>query len=125
MPAHRQAQIESTLHRAISRVLSQQLSDPRVQGMISVTRVTVSPDRHDAFVHVSVLPVEHEKRALAGLRHASGHIHALLCKAVSLKTVPRLDFRLDQSLKKQAVVLEDIARAVASDHDSGTPVVGA
>ncbi len=111
----RKLQIESTLKRAVSEVLTRQISDPRIVGLISITHVDVSPDLHEAYVYVSVLPEQHQKRTLAGLRHATGYIHQLVKKAVALKTVPRLDFRVDESLKKEAVVLAAIQRAKAKD----------
>jgi ribosome-binding factor A len=118
---HRIAQIESTLKRALAIVLSQQLSDPRLVGMVSITRLTVSPDLHDAYVYVSIMPDRYEKRTMFGLRHATGHIHALLCRAVQMRSVPHLDFRLDQSLKHQAQVDLALRRAAAR---GGTPVPG-
>lgn len=112
--SHRIPQIESTLKRALALVLSQRLSDPRLQGMITVTQVKVSPDLHDAYIWVSVLPEKYESRTLMGLRHATSHIHALVCREVVMKTVPHLDFRLDLSLKKQAAVLDAIRRGQQS-----------
>ena len=109
---HRLAQIESTLHRAISEVLARRMSDPRLAGLISVTKVTVSPDLHDAYIYVSVLPEQHQRRALLGLRHAATHIHRLVTKAVAMRTVPHLDFRVDETLKKQAVVFDAIQRGL-------------
>lgn len=109
--SHRIAQVESTLKRAISQILASKIADPRIVGLISITKVTVSPDMHDAFVYVSVLPEKHQKRTLYGLQHATGHIFSLLKKAVALKTVPALEFRLDESLKRQAQVDRAIHRA--------------
>lgn len=108
-------QVESTLKRTISTVLSRQLSDPRVSGMVSVTRVEVTPDMHEAFVYVSVAPDKYGPRTLQGLQHASRHIHAQVCRGVRMRRVPHLQFRLDQSLKRQAAVLEAIQRASGSD----------
>jgi ribosome-binding factor A len=110
---HHLAQIESTLKRALAEVLSQHLSDPRLAGMVTITRLTVSPDLHDAYVYISVLPARYEKRTLAGLRHAVGHIHTLVCQSVRMRTVPHLDFRLDESIKRQAEVDRAIRRAAA------------
>jgi len=74
--------------------------------------VTVTADLREAFVYVSVLPTETSKRVLAGLQHATGHMQGVLCRELSMKTVPRLDFRLDETLKKQAEVFQNIANAV-------------
>jgi ribosome-binding factor A len=114
----RKQQIESTLKRAVSQVLSRGLSDPRIAGLVSVTRLEVSPDLHDAYVYVSVIPDKYQKRTLAGLRHASPFIHSLVFKAVDLKGVPRLDFRLDTQIKKEAAVLGAIRRAMANETEA-------
>ncbi len=107
----RQQQIESTLKRTLSEVISRRLADPRIRGLVSITRVEVTNDLKDAHVYVSVLPAQYEKRAVAGLNSAAGHIHRLARDSVALKTTPHFEFRLDESLKKQAAVLESIDQA--------------
>jgi len=107
----RKLQVESLLRRTISTVLTQKLSDPRIEGMISVTKVTVSPDFHDAYIYVSVLPDKFEAKTLHGLRHASRYIHRLVADEVAMGSVPQLDFRLDHGLKKEAAVHAAIRRA--------------
>ena len=106
--SHRTKQIESTLQRAVSQVLLRRLADPRIGGLVSVTRVKVSPDLRRASVHVSVLPSRFERKVLAALESASGHIQASVRELVSMRQVPVFDFRLDDSLKRQAAVYSAI-----------------
>lgn len=110
--SRRQEQVESTLRRAVSEVLLRNMSDPRVAGLVSVTRVAVTPDLREARVFVSVVPQRHEKRAIAGLRDAAGHVHAHVARAVRMRRVPRLEFRLDESIKKESAVLSAIDEAM-------------
>jgi len=117
--SHRKQQVESLLKRTISGMLARGLSDPRVRGLVSVTRVEVSPDYHDAYVYVSVMPERFQQRSIAGLRHAAGHIRARVREAVSLRKVPQIEFRLDDSLKKQDRLLREIEAGRARDRDRG------
>jgi ribosome-binding factor A len=110
--SHRLAQIESTLQRAIADVLQRDLADPRVEGLISITKLKVSPDLSQAYVNVSILPEEKQARVVQGLQHAAGHIQRLTRKRVALKAVPRLEFRLDEGLKRQATVEQAIVEAM-------------
>ncbi len=119
--SHRIAQIESALRRAISQVLAQKLSDPRIAGLVSVTRVTVSPDLHEAFVYVSVLPARNQSRTIYGLRHAASHIYSKVCELVEMKRVPHLDFRADPTLKKEARVYRAIHRGRARSGTTQAP----
>ena len=104
----RQKQIESLLQRAVAQVLQRGLADPRIKGMVSITRVDVSPDLKQASVYVSILPENHESATLHGLEAASHHIQQQIKKLVALRLVPHLRFKLDQDLKKQAAVLAAI-----------------
>ena len=109
--SHRIAQVESTLKRAISEVLQRRISDPRIEGLISITRIQISPDLHNAYVYVSILPEQKQRKVIAGLRHATKHIQSLVRKAVAMRAVPQLEFRLDEGLKREADVLGAIRRA--------------
>jgi len=109
---HKIEQVGSILQKAISQVLRRDLSDPRIEGLISVTRVKVSPDMKQAVVYISVLPEQNQSKVLHGLRHAAGHIHSLTKKLVSLRIVPHLEFRLDDSLKKEAEVYRAIHNGI-------------
>ncbi len=115
----RKQQVESTLKRSISTVLTRDISDPRITGMVSVTRVDVSPDLHTALVFVSISPDKYEKRTIQGLRHASGYVYSLVRKSLRMRTVPHLEFRLDETLKKQAAVFEAIQRGLEADGQGG------
>jgi ribosome-binding factor A len=117
--SHRIAQVESLLKRTVSTVLQRGLGDPRTQGtMISVTDVDVSPDLKHATVSVSVLPDRHESRAIHALTDATMHIQHQTKKAVALRVVPHLRFKLDKGLKKEADTLAAINEAMERTRES-------
>jgi ribosome-binding factor A len=122
--SHRVEQVQSLLKRAVSQVLSRrELSDPRIVGLISVTEVKVSPDMHDAYVYVSILPAKDEVKVVAALKAATRVIQQQVKKAVALGMVPHLEFRLDESLKRQAQI--DAAIAKGRPADAGDSLPGA
>ncbi len=104
----RKQQIESTLKRLISHALQARISDPRIAGLVSITRIDLSPDHAQARVFVSVMPQQHERRTIAGLRSGAGHIASLVRPQMHMRRFPRLVFELDDSLKKQAEVMQAI-----------------
>jgi ribosome-binding factor A len=109
--SQRLEQIASVIQIAVQRVISRGLNDPRVRGLISITKVEVAPDLADARVYVSVLPAENAELTMHGLRSAAGHIQAEIAGEVAARRLPRLSFRLDDSLKKQA----EIDQAIRGD----------
>ncbi len=121
MNVHAQ-QIASVLRRALQMRLTRGLHDPRVRGMISVTEVQLTDDLSEARVKVSILPEEHAELTMKGLYSATGHLRREIAQEISLRRMPRLIFKYDTSLKKQADVHAAIHRAVGepveSDDDS-------
>ncbi len=99
------------IRRAIQGIFSRGLNDPRIRGILSVTRVDIAPDGSNATVFVSVLPEEHMELAIHGIQHASQHIRSEVGNLVRMRRIPKLHFKIDNSLKKQSAVLSAIAKA--------------
>lgn len=104
-------QIASTIQRALEEVIARGLSDPRVQGLISVTKVDVTPDLKTAQVMISVYPHEKAELTLHGLKAASAYIRREVSNRVSLSRVPAFVFKVDQTTWKHAKALEAISKA--------------
>ena len=103
---HRRERFTSALRNVVASLIQTELSDPRIRGLVSVTRVEVSPDLRLAKVYVSVLGNEGEQTSsLAGLRHGAGHLQSLLKKHLEFRVCPKLDFRLDEELKESLATM--------------------
>ena len=109
--SRRGEQVASALRDAIQGVIDRGLQDPRVSGLITVTGVTVDEDLRQATVRVSILPADREQLAFHGLQAAAPHIRHEASKRLTLRRTPDLLFRLDERGKKQAGVIEALARA--------------
>ncbi len=116
-------QVASLIRRAVQTALSRGLHDPRIRGLISVTKVLVGEDLSQASIYVSVLPAEHGELTLHGLRHAASRIRAQVGRAVRLRHIPRLSFHLDDSIKMQARLDAALAEARGNGppNDADTP----
>lgn len=117
----RTAQISDELRRVIQEIIARGLSDPRIAGLITVTRVKVSEDLRSASVGISVFPAEKEALTMHGLRAASRHIRRRAGDMMAMNRVPELDFEVDPSVREQGDVLRAIARAREELDASGAP----
>ena len=96
------------------------LSDPRIQGLVTVTGVRVSPDLANATVFYSVLSGEDIEGAREGLQSAAGRIQAVVGAQTRLKRTPRLHFEPDpvvENVDRIEAALKDIREA---GEDAGT-----
>jgi ribosome-binding factor A len=117
--SHRNEQLGSEIAKAVQASLARGLNDPRIRGMITVTRVEVTEDRRNAKIYVSVMPDEHIDLTIHGLKAATGHIRKQAMNRVRSRFFPAIEFRHDAALKEQQAVLSAIARAAAERIDEG------
>src|ERR687897_581211 len=90
----RMRKVESQLKEIAGEELST-LSDPRINGLVTVTGVRVSPDLAQATVFYSVLAGEDTGEAGEGLNHAAGRVQGAVGQQTHLKRTPRLRFEPD------------------------------
>ena len=111
----RTEQVASTLKREVQEVLSRGIADPRVQGLITITRIDVSADLANATVYCTVTPAKHQELSLHGLQSASRWIRRQVADKVRFRRMPQFRFRIDEQLLKQQEVLASIAEATRED----------
>jgi ribosome-binding factor A len=91
--------VDEELKKQIGTVISLELKDPHLTGIISVTNVKTSPDLRSAKVYVSMINEKSKKENLAILKRSSGFIRSRIAKIVNLRTTPELIFMFDDSLE--------------------------
>ena len=101
---NRLGRIDEEYRREISQIISYELKNPNVTGMISVTKVKVTNDLKFAKVYVSILNSKNIKDTLAGLKKSSGFIISELAKRVNLRNTPEIIFELDDSMEYGAKI---------------------
>lgn len=109
----RTEKIGSLIRRIVSETLLREVSDPRIDGLVSITKVEVTADLREARVYVSLLGNKNPApTVLEGLRSATHRFHRELKEQLTMRTVPHVSFHLDESLKKEADVLRKIDEAM-------------
>lgn len=113
--SERTRKIESQLKEIVGDEVAE-LSDPRIEGLVTVTTVRVSPDLSHATVFYSVLAGTDEGKAREGLQSAAGRIQSVVGAETRLKRTPRLFFEPDPVVE-QASRIEAALREVKADGD--------
>ena len=99
--------INDLLRDEISLLLSRQIKDPRLTGVISITSVNTSNDLRNAEVLLSVMGDEEARRsALDGIQSAASYLRRELRDRISLRYTPFLKFALDDTLEHAAHILQ-------------------
>ena len=107
--------LNEEVRREVDRVIREEVSDPRVAGTFSVTRVEVTRDLRYAKVFVSVLEPELRAPLMAALKGAAGFVRHEMGKRVQLHFTPELLFELDTNIEYGARMASLIDTVIASE----------
>jgi len=98
-----------------SDAIRNHLNDPRIEGLVSVTRVDVAADLRSANVYISILGKNcaAEDKTFIAIDHAKGRIQSLLAEQLRIKFCPVLHFYKDDKFKKTLETLKLIDQAIS------------
>ncbi len=105
MSATRMGRINDEIRRELSELI-RTVKDPRVHGLISLTRVDTTADLKYAKIYVSVLDKSDADQVVKGLKSAAGYLRRELGHALSLRATPELTFVRDDSMARGAHILD-------------------
>ncbi|MCX7614125.1 MAG: 30S ribosome-binding factor RbfA [Clostridiales bacterium] len=98
MAHNRIDRINEEVHRALSDAM-RTLKDPRIQGLVSITRCDVTGDLRFCKVHISFLGTdEDQKNVIKGLKSALGYLRREISQRVNLRYTPELIIVPDDSI---------------------------
>ena len=107
---HRHERIAEEVHHEVSIMLAGELKDPRIEGLVTITEVRVSPDLKQARIYVSVLGSEVEQKStMKGLEAAVGFVRHELLERLRMRRAPEVLFILDHS-QEYSQRIEDLLR---------------
>lgn len=109
MASNRIGRINEEIQRELSDLI-RNLKDPRVQTIVSITRVDTTPDLRYSKVYVSVLEANRQQDVLKGLKSAGGWLRRELGARLQLRYTPELVFTLDESLKYGAHMFDLLSK---------------
>jgi ribosome-binding factor A len=113
--SRRTERVSDLIRDELSDLLLREVRDPRLDALISITRVEVSPDLYNARVFVSVMAQPAQQQdALRALNAAASFFHRELKGRLQMRRIPFLAFRLDTSIEEGASVLAHIEEVTHS-----------
>ena len=105
---------------SVSDTIQNHLSDPHIEGLVSVTHVEVTPDLHTAQVFLSVFASDEtvQNRTFEAIQHASRPIQLHLGDVLTSRYCPHLLFVRDTQFKKTLETLHLIDEVSKEFQDS-------
>ena len=95
----RMSRINAEIQKCVAEIITNKINNPAIDGMIvSVVRVDTAPDLSDAKVFISILGSDEQKKScFDAIVNSGGFIRHELSRMVILKSIPTLNFKVDNS----------------------------
>ena len=120
--SRRTDRINEQLREEISTLLTRQVKDPRLNAIISITRVVSSGDLRSARVYISVIGNQETRNAaLAGMQSAASYLRRELRDRINMKHTPFLSYQLDDSLEEADQLFRLMNQVKPEDKNTEAP----
>lgn len=122
MATRRQEKVARVVKEGVSNAIAHHLSDPRIEGFVSVTRVDMAADLRNADVYVSIFGGNKaaQNKTFAAITHAKSRIQSLVAGRLQSKFCPVLHFYRDEKFKKALEIMKLIDQT-ASEPEKEDP----
>ncbi|MCW8127772.1 30S ribosome-binding factor RbfA [Microbulbifer halophilus] len=114
---HRADRVADAMRRELSQLIQREVRDPRV-GMVNVNDVEVSRDLSSAKVFVTLVGNDDPaaiEASMDALKRAAGFLRSQLARAIQMRSIPRLQFRYDETSVRGQELSALIDKAVKED----------
>ena len=112
--------ISEEVRREVDAIIREELGDPRIGGIFSITRAEVTGDLRYAKIYVSVLEDDRRDELLEALKNAKGFIRHSLGKRMIIRYTPELIFVSDRNIAYGVHIAKVLADTIKSeDHENG------
>ena len=116
------SRINGEVQKELSKIIREEIKDPRIHPMTSVMAVEVAPDLKTCKAFISVLGNEEAKQStIKGLKNAEGYIRRELARTLNLRNTPEIRFILDESIEYGVNMSKLIDDVMMKDAKSSQP----
>ena len=115
---HRSDRVAAAIREEVALFLANDVKDPRINGLVTVTGADVTRDLRHARVFVSVLGSDAQRAAtFEGLAGLASYLRGRIGRNLRLRVAPEIEFRNDESIAHAAHIEELLAKVRKPDED--------
>ncbi|PKK39130.1 Ribosome-binding factor A [Clostridiaceae bacterium JG1575] len=114
MATHRMDRINEEMKKELAVIVRDEIKDPRLTALVSVTEAKVTKDLKYAKVYLSIYAKtpEEKKASFEALQKAKGFMRKRLSQTLNLRNTPELTLLLDTSID-YGMHMDELLRSVA------------
>ena len=96
----RSERVAEAIRRLAAEIIHSQLQDPRIRGLVTVTKVEITPDLRLAKIYYTAMCEDKKKKLLAcGLKSAKNYIRRRIADELKLRYAPDVLLKIDENVE--------------------------
>ena len=122
---NRMERVNSSIKRELSNIISRELTNTNITGLITVNKVDTAPDFGNSKVYVSMIAVKNKKEAMLALKKAAGFMRPRLAHTLQFRKMPSLIFIYDESVEYGSrinEIIHDLHKDLKGKNDNNTDI---
>ncbi len=108
--------VEEEIKKVVGALIDNGIKDPRVNGLVSVTKVVVSKDMKYCKIYVSMIGTKDVNEAMEGLNSAKGVVRKEIGDRIRTFNTPEVKFIYDDSMA-YGQHIDEIISSLNIQHD--------
>lgn len=101
----------SEIQKCLIEIIKNKMNDPRLNRIVSITDVSITPDFKFCKAKVSVVKPEETAQVVKVLQKSEGFIKRELSQMVDMPQIPKINFVVDKSTLN-AIRVDEILRSL-------------
>ena len=122
---NRMERVNSSIKRELSNIISRELTNTNITGLITVNKVDTAPDFSNSKVYVSMIAVKNKKEAMLALKKAAGFMRTRRAHTLQFRKMPSLIFIYDESVEYGSrinEIIHDLHKDLKGKNDNNTDI---
>jgi len=91
--------VDEDIKYCVSKILREDIKNPKITGVISITSVNTTKDLRYAKVYVSIFGTKYTHQTFNEIKKSSSYIRKRLSEMLKARSIPDLVFELDDSME--------------------------
>ncbi len=111
MNPNRMLIINSEIQKAVSEIITYDLRNPNITGIVTITKVETTSDLDNCKIYLSIFTSGDKQEVFHQIQHSAGYIRKQLTQKIDLRKTPFLTFLLDNSFEEHFKIEQLIQKA--------------
>lgn len=123
MTGNRPRRVAEEIKKSLARIIQQEVSDPRIPVIFTITDVVVTKDLREAKIFFSQIPDNEEDldKTIEFLDASIGFLRSGVARDINLKFCPQFDFRYDESTSNYQAINQVLHKLRREGADLDSP----